>query len=78
MTPDTLDISYALFLTSPLPLQGVFITYRARPSTEGLVWGRTTEVLSTLQSLSLEVHPYGPVQEVIGELFAARQLSGHQ
>ena len=50
---------------------------RIAPALQELVAGRTTEVLPTLQSLSLEVQPSGPVQEAIGEFFAARQLSGN-
>jgi hypothetical protein len=50
---------------------------RIAPALQELVGGRTTEVLPTLQSISLEVQLSGPVQEVIGDFFAARQLSGH-
>jgi hypothetical protein len=43
-----------------------------------LVGGRTTEVLPTLQNIFLEeVEPGGHVQEDIGRIVAARQLSGH-
>ena len=43
-----------------------------------LVGGRTTEVLPTLQNIFLEeVEPGGRVQEDIGRIVAARQLSGH-
>ena len=45
---------------------------------QGLVGGRTTEVLPTLQKIFLEeVEPAGHVQEDIGKIVAARQLSGH-
>ena len=43
-----------------------------------LVGGRTTEVLPTLQNIFLEeVEPGGRVQEDIGNIVAARRLSGH-
>ena len=43
-----------------------------------LVGGRTTEVLPTLQNIFLEeVEPGGRVQEDIGRIVSARQLSGH-
>ena len=43
-----------------------------------LVGGRTTEVLPTLQNIFLEeVEPGGRVQEDIGKIVAARQVSGH-
>ena len=45
---------------------------------QGLVGGRTTEVLPMLQNIFLEeVEPAGHVQEDIGKIVAARQLSGH-
>jgi hypothetical protein len=53
------------------------VSPRIAPALQELVGGRTTEVLPTLQSLSLEVQPSGPVQEAIGDFLAARQLSGH-
>ena len=43
-----------------------------------LVWGMITEVLPSLQNLFVEgLKPSGPIQENIGRLVAARQLSGH-
>jgi hypothetical protein len=43
-----------------------------------LVGGGTTEVLPALQNIFLEeVQPSGPVQEGVGKLIAARELSGH-
>ena len=50
---------------------------RIAPALKELVGGRTTEVLPTLQSLSFEDLPSGPVQEDVGDFLAARQLSGH-
>jgi hypothetical protein len=51
---------------------------RIVPALQELVGGRTTELLPTLQSISLErLQPSGPVQEAIGKFVAARQLSGH-
>lgn len=49
---------------------------RIVPALKELVGGRTTEVLPTLQSLSLEAQPSWPVQEAVGDFLAARQLSG--
>jgi hypothetical protein len=51
---------------------------RIAPALQELVGGRTTELLPSLQNISLEeVEPSGPVQEAIGTFIAARQLSGH-
>jgi hypothetical protein len=43
-----------------------------------LVGGRITEVLPSLQHISVEeLEPLGPFQENIGQFVAARQLSDH-
>ena len=45
---------------------------------QGLVEGRITEVLPSLQNIFVEgPEPSGPFQESIGQFVAARQLSGH-
>jgi hypothetical protein len=45
---------------------------------QALVGERATEVFPALESLYLEeLPPLGPIQEAIGQFFAARQLSGH-
>jgi hypothetical protein len=48
------------------------------PTLQELVGERLTEVLPALQTLFLkEPLPSGPVQEIIGQFVAARQLAGH-
>ena len=56
------------------------IAPRVVPALHELVEGRTTEVLPTLQNVFIEeLQPSesGPVQEGVGKLVAARQLTGH-
>jgi hypothetical protein len=53
-------------------------TPRTVPALQELVGERVTEVLPALQTLFLgETVPSGPVQEIIGQFVAARQLAGH-
>jgi hypothetical protein len=49
---------------------------RILPALQGLVGGRTTEVLPTLQNIFLEeLEPSGPVQEATEKFVAARQVT---
>jgi hypothetical protein len=50
---------------------------RIAPYLQGLVGGRTMEVLPALQNLLLSKDPSGPLKESIGKFVAARQLSNH-
>ena len=54
------------------------IELRIGPALQGLVEGRTTEVLPTLENIFLEgLELSGRVQEGIGKFVAARQVSSH-
>ena len=54
------------------------IARRIVPSLQELVGARTREVLPSLQNIFLEeLEQSGPVQEGIGKIAAARQLSGY-
>ena len=48
---------------------------RVVPPLQGLVGGRTTEVLPALEKLSLDLHPSGSFKKTIKKFVAARQLS---
>jgi hypothetical protein len=56
----------------------VVIAPRIAAALQGLVGGRITEVLPSLQNIFVErLEPSGPFQENIGQFISARQLSGH-
>ncbi len=78
------DIEDSQWLEALHPFTGVKNLYVSRnltpsiaPALQELVGERVIEVLPALQSLFLELHPSGPVQEAIGRFVAARQLAGH-
>jgi len=54
------------------------IAPRVVSALQELVGGRMTEVLPTLQNVFIEkLQPSGPVQEGVGKLVVARQLTSH-
>jgi hypothetical protein len=82
---DTGNVENALWLALLHPFTAAKNLYLSKeftpsiaPALQELAGGRTTELLPTLHNIFLEeVEPSGPVQEAIGMIVAARQLSGH-
>jgi hypothetical protein len=77
------NIDNTLWLELLYPLTAVKNLYLSKelaprivPILQGLVEGRTIAVLSNLQNIFLEELQSGPVQEGVGKLVAARQVSG--
>jgi hypothetical protein len=75
-------IENTLWLELLLPFTAVKNLYLSKEFAPGiaagLVGGRTTEVLPSLQNIFVEgLEPLGPFQENIGQFVAVRQLSGH-
>ena len=72
-----LELFRAFTAVKGLYISQEFVPHIA-PALKGLVGDRVTEVLPALQTLCLEeTLPSGPVQELIAQFVAARELAGH-
>ena len=80
---DNIDNALWLQLLHPFTtVKNLFLSEKIAPhvvpALQGLIGGRTTEVLPTLQNAFVEgLQPSGPVQESVGKFVAARQVTSH-